>query len=1240
MDCCNNHLCNLTNDSIGDPPRTVATQTSTQPRKCTDVGFLVLLFILTIVDVAIFLGALTQDPPPNPEYLYKGHDYNGDVCHKYTAWIDLDHHHITECVDSCSEVTMYEPMKFEDYWCVPKDKETRSANHFHFSHASDTYLRTIGDLYIVWPLVLVMAIMSIATSLLYLYMIKIHRRLTAYIIMNIVFGLLGGIVLIYHGFEDQNDPLTDNTGSIEVLFGVFNLCLVLIIAIWMHYEREALVTEIEMMAEAIETITNLWTAIRLYSILYSILILIWFAYWIVSTLYIYSVPILYQKDTPADMIDVMNTDIVGKYTDVEISNYKYLLIYHMIFAVHVVFIFCYFGYLVVSHVVLMWYLGKDNETRCGVNWPPKKIQSTTRVEDMKTEDIVQWIKAEMSYDIVSCGLLIDVIEQKKVEGRQLSAKSPVVHYTKLKEWLTEHVHNNNDKISDHRIDEVSDAFFIQVRKRLGNEKKGPTQGQIVWNAMRTIRFYHIGTAALAAWLSFFGVMDIYPYIHAWMQKRKCCFKDDETGAKDTQANASSQGKEMNELILVTFDKEDMYMAYKQKITPLIVKKIQNLSREYMLSVAIDKTMTNITVLHYGKAMGVMPFFTQSPPMTPGQSYEDQDEQKYDPVEAKQIEAAIDDNILDFYDEIEEEIEEDIYKVIERNIDKLKKEIKRKRHELKDKKDENDGRHVTELDAQCLGRIRKEGLIFTSLYGTSFCVSSYNASKLEKANITRLADVQGFSTYNERFGRIGIACTNTALAVIAMFIYDEIHQNISSFVMPTFIIFLISYTIGYIFTSILEATVSTLLFCVIVNEEKWNELFSINQGKIKQNVGGLANSLSAMITEHQLIMQLKEAEVNEKIRRITKDIVAPNVKDDELDRDQKKDIADGVKRLVDVKRKALRTEEQLLHQIDGPMKLTQYLIDVILVENYFNKQYKKDKPEQERAQAKYAKDIFEKEQYENERISFKQRMYNKVVRYKKIGSFLHFYPSIYDDQTKDKQITDTWKRTVKDLESELREKARIMRFKVGEGQKKGIERAFYKSFYSYHDKEDGFRYLTDILRCSIKFVDFENLYRAFQYIHEEMKDKLEILRVKDTFNSPSEPNGYRHLMINVLVKGEDVLEGIICEIQLHHETFYDAKRVSHRMYKKTRLFDTEHGNEAYNYAVKYVRPVIGRFKVYPMDEEQEQIDILDMIGAKLKTLAEKYCNDVVIPHLQPNQGFIVKENIDMSELAKVQKENID
>ena len=65
--------------------------------------------------------------------------------------------------------------------------------------------------------------------------------------------------------------------------------------------------------------------------------------------------------------------------------------------------------------------------------------------------------------------------------------------------------------------------------------------------------------------------------------------------------------------------------------------------------------------------------------------------------------------------------------------------------------------------QCVfDRVNKNGFIFTAIYGTPFCLSSYTALKLLLSNLGRSVMIDAVSKYSEIFGRIVIALLNTGL----------------------------------------------------------------------------------------------------------------------------------------------------------------------------------------------------------------------------------------------------------------------------------------------------------------------------------------------------------------------------------------------------------------------------------------------------------------------------------------------
>merc|ERR1711997_968309 len=93
-----------------------------------------------------------------------------------------------------------------------------------------------------------------------------------------------------------------------------------------------------------------------------------------------------------------------------------------------------------------------------------------------------------------------------------------------------------------------------------------------------------------------------------------------------------------------------------------------------------------------------------------------------------------------------------------------------------------------------------------------------------------------------------------------------------------------------------------------------------------------------------------------------------------------------------------------------------------------------------------------------------------------------------------------------------------------------------------------------------------------------------------------PFGYRDMLINVMCPRSK----IVAEIQLHFVGFYKYKKISHRMYKRARLFQREEGNLAYDYADAQVRPKFGTKKVYEVtaDDNQDWRALLDKWGLSM------------------------------------------
>ena len=117
----------------------------------------------------------------------------------------------------------------------------------------------------------------------------------------------------------------------------------------------------------------------------------------------------------------------------------------------------------------------------------------------------------------------------------------------------------------------------------------------------------------------------------------------------------------------------------------------------------------------------------------------------------------------------------------------------------------------------MDKISKEGFIFTTIYGTGFCYSSLQALKLLWNNIGRAFIVEGISKYMEIFGRLAIASITTGLCLLYLNFDDYYIDHVSSVLIPSIIIFILSYLIGSLFMMVLEVGVDTIFLCYLVDE---------------------------------------------------------------------------------------------------------------------------------------------------------------------------------------------------------------------------------------------------------------------------------------------------------------------------------------------------------------------------------------------------------------------------------------
>jgi len=146
------------------------------------------------------------------------------------------------------------------------------------------------------------------------------------------------------------------------------------------------------------------------------------------------------------------------------------------------------------------------------------------------------------------------------------------------------------------------------------------------------------------------------------------------------------------------------------------------------------------------------------------------------------------------------------------------------------------------------------------------------------------------------------------------------------------------------------------------------------------------------------------------------------------------------------------------------ELNDFLKNIILIENLFNKLYREKKKEQEECRNQFAPGLAKFDSgaakqvktVKSEAKSFVTLMFGASNA---LGKFQKWLDEKVIKLCKEKGIKM----------KEERPKAKL----------KGMERAFYKSFYVY-GKEDnkGYEKMTDLVRVSLVFNTFEDLYKCF------------------------------------------------------------------------------------------------------------------------------------------------------------------
>jgi len=313
-------------------------------------------------------------------------------------------------------------------------------------------------------------------------------------------------------------------------------------------------------------------------------------------------------------------------------------------------------------------------------------------------------------------------------------------------------------------------------------------------------------------------------------------------------------------------------------------------------------------------------------------------------------------------------------------------------------------------------------------------------------------------------------------------------------------------------------------------------------------------------------------------------------------------------LMAAKNESTDNEQKLLKSILNLSAMDDFLKNIIRIENMFNSEFNdKQRALQREARSKYAPQI---------------PKYEKMRKPEcKVESFVDLLLYAKNDLSAFKK----WIVAIGDACKE----AKIKIIENSGAKEKNIERAFYKSYYVYAAKfgDDGFQKMTDVLRASLVFDAWADLYRCFALIEEMAEAHGGILRCKDRYNPKQMPFGYRDLLINVHCPKAS--SPLICEIQLHHQIFYKHKKISHKLYKIARIFDIDGKNFAYDHANAHVRQVVGT-QVYKVEGKED--DEINPVALLEEWKLDRYENALI-----EEEGYddvSIWHEIELDELKKM------
>ena len=289
-------------------------------RNCTDVLFLLLYLASWAGLIAVLIVAAKRGG--DPEKIYHGVNYNGDICGRtaatastpYAAWVampqtptDVDAcsgcYAIMTCISDCA-ATQSDPSMRDHYtserlmnYCIPRLDATSAAAYnvttfpydAEFNSATNLASRAFVDLYTVWPIILIAAFVALIFSFLYTALSKHFAG--ALVLTTIALLTTGGFLTAYALLRmAASADATTASGRATAMRGV-GIAVAVLTAVFLLVVlalRKRIYIAVEVVKEASRAVLDMWELV-LFPLFPFVVGCGYFVLFIVTTLYIASV---------------------------------------------------------------------------------------------------------------------------------------------------------------------------------------------------------------------------------------------------------------------------------------------------------------------------------------------------------------------------------------------------------------------------------------------------------------------------------------------------------------------------------------------------------------------------------------------------------------------------------------------------------------------------------------------------------------------------------------------------------------------------------------------------------------------------------------------------------------------------------------------------------------------------------------------------------------------------------------